>query len=254
MQTSLLRLPPSWCHDGHESVWRKGGWTAPQLSVQALIRPVRTGRLGMRAWAGCPASLSLSVHVSWTGRAAAWTSPGDEMTDAESTSLAHRVSCTLRPTIIKLASRKSNIYGSHSVIPCKKTLSGNSMVVQRLRLGTFTAGTLVWSLAGELRSHKLCSMAKKISKENLKIINNTMSIINNHEMIRRQTSGRKANCYNCPNEWPISREPSTQFKWWVSFITSIKTSVIHQDITTRCSFTLNQKDSNTSQRKKGLLN
>ena len=45
--------------------------------------------------------------------------------------------------VIKLASRKSNIYGSDSVISYMKTLSGNSMVVQRLRLGTFTAGTLV---------------------------------------------------------------------------------------------------------------
>ena len=57
--------------------------------------------------------------------------------------LVHRVSCTLLPTIIKLASRKSNIYGSDSVISYMKTLSRNSMVVQRLRLGTFTAGTLV---------------------------------------------------------------------------------------------------------------
>ena len=95
------------------------------------------------------------------GIAAAWTSPGDEMTDSESTCPAHRVSCTLLPTIIKLASRKSNIYGSDSVISYMKTLSRNSMVVQRLRLGTFTAGTLVWSLLGELRSHKLCSMAIK---------------------------------------------------------------------------------------------
>ena len=57
--------------------------------------------------------------------------------------LAHRVSCTLLPTIIKLASSKSNIYGSESVICFKKTLSGDSMVVQTLGLGTFTAGTPV---------------------------------------------------------------------------------------------------------------
>ena len=57
--------------------------------------------------------------------------------------LVHRVSCTLLPTVIKLASPKSNIYGSDSVISFKKTLSGNSMVVQRLGLGTFTAGTPV---------------------------------------------------------------------------------------------------------------
>ena len=31
----------------------------------------------------------------------------------------------------------------NSIISYMKTLSGNSMVVQRLRLGTFTAGTLV---------------------------------------------------------------------------------------------------------------
>jgi hypothetical protein len=67
-----------------------------------------------------------------------------------------------------LASCKSNIYGSDSVISYMKTLSGNSMVVQRLRLGTFTAGTLVWSLLGELRSHKLRSMTKNISKEHFK--------------------------------------------------------------------------------------
>ena len=36
---------------------------APCLSVQALIRPVCTMLLGVRAWAGCPASLSLSVYV-----------------------------------------------------------------------------------------------------------------------------------------------------------------------------------------------
>ena len=80
-----------------------------------------------------------------------------------------RVSCTLLPIIIKLASHKSNIYGSDSVISYKKTLSRNSMVVQRLRLGIFTAGTLVWSLAGDLSFHKLCSVAKNISKDNFKI-------------------------------------------------------------------------------------
>ena len=57
--------------------------------------------------------------------------------------LAHRVSCTLLPTVIKLASPKSNFYGSDSVICLKKTLSGNSTVVQTLGLGTFTARTLV---------------------------------------------------------------------------------------------------------------
>ena len=39
-----------------ESLWRKAGWMAPCLSVQALIRPVCTTLLGVRAWAGCPAS------------------------------------------------------------------------------------------------------------------------------------------------------------------------------------------------------
>ena len=34
--------------------------------------------------------------------------------------LVHRVSCTLLPTVIKLASPKSNIYGSDSVISFKK--------------------------------------------------------------------------------------------------------------------------------------
>ena len=32
-------------------------------------------------------------------------------------------------------------------------------------------------------------------------------------------------------------EPSTYFKWWVGFITSIKMSIFHQYITTQCSFT-----------------
>ena len=41
---------------------------------------------------------------------------------------------------------------------------GNSLVVQWLRLGTFTAGALVQSLVGELRSHKLHGVAEKKKK------------------------------------------------------------------------------------------
>ena len=37
----------------------------------------------------------------------------------------------------------------------------NSLVVQWLRLSTFTMRARVQSLVGELRSHKTCSMAKK---------------------------------------------------------------------------------------------
>ena len=40
----------------------------------------------------------------------------------------------------------------------------NSLVVQWLRLGAFTAVAQVQSLVGELRSHKLCGMAKKKRK------------------------------------------------------------------------------------------
>ena len=46
-----------------------------------------------------------------------------------------------------------------------------------------------------------------------------------------------------PTNDQFPTEPSAHFKWWVSFITSIKPSIIHQDITTQCSFTLNDKDS-----------
>ena len=74
-----------------------------------------------------------------------WVSVGlDERLGKHSTWCpVHRVSCTLLPTIIKLASCKSNICGFDSVISYKKTLSRDSMVVQRLRLGTFTVRTLV---------------------------------------------------------------------------------------------------------------
>ena len=39
--------------------------------------------------------------------------------------------------------------------------TGNSLVVQWLGLSTFTASVQVQSLVEELRSHKLCGMAKK---------------------------------------------------------------------------------------------
>ena len=47
----------------------------------------------------------------------------------------------------------------------KKFITGNSLVVQWLGLGTFTAGARVQSLVGKLRSHKLCSTAKKKKKK-----------------------------------------------------------------------------------------
>ena len=164
-ESSLLMLPPSGMPWWTREPLEESGLDSTTVKCPGSDQTSLHTLLGVRAWAGCPASLSLSVYVCWTGIAVDWTSPGDEMTDSESTCPAHRVSCTLLPTIIKLASRKSNIYGSDSVISYKKTLSGNSMVVQRLRLGTFTARTLVWSLVGELRSHKLCSTAKNISTE-----------------------------------------------------------------------------------------
>ena len=130
--------------------------------------------LGVRAWARCPASRSLSVHVCWMGITAAWTSPGclrDYMTDSESIwhgawrteSPAH----CYPPSLNWLPPNLTSMALSQSFV-LKKTLSGDSMVVQTLGLGIFTVGTPVWSLVGELRSHKLCSMAKKISKENFK--------------------------------------------------------------------------------------
>ena len=85
--------------------------------------------------------------------------------------------------VIRLASPKSTAYGSDSAVSWNNTLSGNSAVVQTLGLGTLTARTPVWSLVGEIRSHKLCSTAKKITKGNFK--NNPLSIINKHELIRR---------------------------------------------------------------------
>ena len=39
-----------------------------------------------------------------------------------------------------------------------------SLVVQQLRLGLPMQGTWIWSLAGELRSHKLCNVAKRLKK------------------------------------------------------------------------------------------
>ena len=39
------------------------------------------------------------------------------------------------------------------------------MVVQRLGLGTFTAGAWVQSLIGELRSHKMLGVVKKKKKK-----------------------------------------------------------------------------------------
>ena len=55
---------------------------------------------------------------------------------------------------------------------------GNSLVVQWLGLGDFTAGTQVQSLAGELKSYKLCDVSKKKKIiKNLRIFNIHMSII-----------------------------------------------------------------------------
>ena len=43
-----------------------------------------------------------------------------------------------------------------------------SLVFQQLRLGLPMQGTWVWSRAGDLRSHKLCSIAKRLKKKNLR--------------------------------------------------------------------------------------
>ena len=90
-------------------------------------------------------------------------------------SLLHTGDCCIR-----LAFPKATAYGSDSAVSWNNTLSGNSALVRTLGLGTLIAGTLVWSLVGKLRSHKLCSTAKKITKENFK--NNPFSIINKHLM------------------------------------------------------------------------
>ena len=49
----------------------------------------------------------------------------------------------------------------------KKSLLGNSLVVQGLGLSTFTAGAKSWSLVGELRSCRLHGLAKKKKKKSL---------------------------------------------------------------------------------------
>ena len=41
-----------------------------------------------------------------------------------------------------------------------ETIPGNSLEVQQLELGAFTARARIGSLVGELRSHMLCNMAK----------------------------------------------------------------------------------------------
>ena len=47
----------------------------------------------------------------------------------------------------------------------RKAHWGNSLAVQWLGLGAFASGAWVWSLVGELISHKLCCVAKKKKKE-----------------------------------------------------------------------------------------
>ena len=64
----------------------------------------------------------------------------------------------------EVSQRKKDKYCMISLI-CgiyKKAKLGNSLVVQWLGFGTFTAGALVQSLVGELRSCKPCGMAKNI--------------------------------------------------------------------------------------------
>ena len=74
-----------------------------------------------------------------------WASAGlDDRLGKHSTwCLAHRVSCTLLPTVIKLASPKSNFYGSDSVICLKKNSKRKFHGGPEVGLGTFTARTLV---------------------------------------------------------------------------------------------------------------
>ena len=53
-----------------------------------------------------------------------------------------------------------------------KKAGGHFPVVQRLRLGAFTARTQVQSLLEELRSHKLSGMGKKKKKKKAQILMN----------------------------------------------------------------------------------
>ena len=50
------------------------------------------------------------------------------------------------------------------VLDASKNIHGNSLAVQWLGLGAFTAGAQVQSLVGELRSHKLRGTARKKRK------------------------------------------------------------------------------------------
>ena len=56
----------------------------------------------------------------------------------------------------------------------KKNLTGNSLAVQWLGLGTFTAGAQVQSLIGELRSTNLVVRPKK--KKDLAVVNQSLVI------------------------------------------------------------------------------
>ena len=51
-----------------------------------------------------------------------------------------------------------------------KGLGGNSLEVRWLGLCAFTAGTWVWSLVRELRSHKIHGMAKRTNKKEWRLV------------------------------------------------------------------------------------
>ena len=55
--------------------------------------------------------------------------------------------------------------------------SGNSLVVQWLRLGAFTAMARVWSLVWELKSHKLCGKKKRKKKMHCSLLSFCLCIL-----------------------------------------------------------------------------
>ena len=69
---------------------------------------------------------------------------------------------------------------------CSKIKSGNSLVIQRLGFGAFTARATVQSVVGEISSHKIRGAAKKKKKKNLS------------QCEKHQVS------HNDPDCWPLS--------------------------------------------------
>ena len=75
-----------------------------------------------------------------------------------------RKKITLENSIYNLVCAPS----SYWVWRLRKAHWGNSLAVQWFGLGAFAAGAWVWSLVGELISHKLCCVAKNRKKERKK--------------------------------------------------------------------------------------